>query len=342
MKKPRIIFVPQFPTMMRYQEWWMWKFPEEFEKAGYEVITMGNINDRGIRSNYGYKIGSKNFSPIRSSIAFEMSQIQDYMDLKLRDDDILFLADLSFPGNFANVLYHKKPKHCYTFCHATSLNDFDYFQKSRHSKFQVERGHAYLFNKVFVGSRYHAEKLLYNEWPKNIIVTNLPFPPKSIIPAVQFQRSLRGSERLPSTNKKNFMMSAARPSMQKVDTVLEDAVEEFFHERIYRKNFHAWNTYAQALRESRVLLITAREETFGYQVVDAILSGCIPVAPKAFSYPELLPNHLLYNNLTDLLDILNEIKAGQYDIPELLCKPRMIKFYDNIIKIMERSEDHPF
>lgn len=330
MRKPRIIFVPQFPTMMRYQEWWIWKFPKEFEKAGYEVITMGNINDRGVSPNYGYKIGSKNFSPVKSSIAFEMSQIKDYMDLKLRDDDILFLADLSFPGLFANVLYHKKPKNCYAFCHATSMNDFDYFQKSRHSKFQVEVGHAYLFNKVFVGSRYHAEKLLYNEWPKNVVITNLPFPPKEIIEPAQ------------STEKKRFMMSAARPCMQKMDTVLEDAVEEFFHERIYRKNFHAWVTYAEALRQSKVLLITAREETFGYQVVDAILSGCIPVAPNAFSYPELLPRHLLYNNLADLLDILNEIKAGQYDVPELLCKPRMINFYDNIIQIMERSEDHPF
>ena len=342
MKKPRIIFVPQFPTMMRYQEWWIWKLPEEFEKLGYEVISLGNLNDRNVAPNYGYKIGSKNFSPIKSSIAFESGQIREYMDLKLRDDDILFLADLSFPGLFANALYHKKPKRCYAFCHATSMKDYDYFQRSRHSKFQVERGHAYLFNKVFVGSRYHAEKLLYNEWPKNVVITNLPFPPKRIIQPVQFQRSLRGNETLPTTEKKHFMMSAARPSMQKVDVVLEDAVEEFFTEKIYRKNFHSWSTYVQALRESRVLLITSREETFGYQVVDAILSGCIPVAPNAFSYPELIPRNLLYDNLTELLDILNEIKAGQYDIPELICKPRMINFYDNIIKIMEGGEDHPF
>jgi hypothetical protein len=90
-------------------------------------------------------------------------------------------------------------------------------------------------------------------------------------------------------------------------------------------------------------LITAREETFGYQVVDAILSGCIPVAPNAFSYPELLPPHLLYNNLTDLFDILDEIRNMNYGVPELLCKPRMKNFYDNIIQIMRKeSEDHPF
>ncbi len=330
MKRRRIIFVPQFPTLMRYQEWWIRTFPEEFAKAGYEVITLGNIHARDVYPNYGYKIGSKNFSPIRSSVAFETEQIRQYMDLKLRDDDILFLADLSFPGMFANVLYHKKPKNCYAFCHATSMNDYDYFQKSRHSKFQVETGHAYLFNKVFVGSRYHAEKLRYNGWPNNVIITALPLPPRDII-----NPDLKAE-------KKHFLMSASRPSIQKVDVEIEQAVEERYNTKIHRGNFHAWHTYCTALSESRVLLITAREETFGYQVVDAIRCGCIPVAPNAFSYPELLPTHLLYNNTVDLFYILAEIMAGQYCVPDIICKPRMINFYDNIIKIMERSEDHPF
>jgi hypothetical protein len=328
---------------MRYQEWWMWKFPLEFIDAGFDVITLGNLNDNRVSPNYGYKPNSGNFSPIESAIAFEMSQIKEYMELKLRKDDILFLADLSFPGLFANVLHHKMPSRAYAFCHATSMNDYDYFGKCRHSKFQVERGQAAMFEKIFIGSRYHHDKLYYNDWPRNMVITNLPFPPESIIQPVQLQRSLMQPTLLPTNEKKRFLMSAARPSIQKVDPEIEEAVEEQYQTKIYRKDFHSWNTYSQALRESRVLLITAREETFGYQVVDAVLSGCIPVAPNAFSYPELLPPHLLYNNTTDLFDILDEILDMQYGIPELICKPRMKKFYDNIIQIMRKeSEDHPF
>lgn len=330
MDKERIIFVPQFPTMMRYQEWWFWKFPEEFEKAGYEVISLGNVNDRGVSPNYGYKIGSKNFSPIQSSIAFEMSQIQDYMDLQLRYDDILFLSDLSFPGFFTNVLYHKRPKRCYAFCHATSLNDYDYFQQVRHSKYFVERGHASMFEKIFVGSRYHHDKLFYTEFPGNMIITALPEPPKKIIKPVK-------------TEKKRFLMSASRPSIQKVDPVLEHNVEEQYRTKIYRGNFHSWNSYCKALSESEVLLSSASEETFGYQIIDAVINGCIPVAPNNFSYPELLPREYLYDNTTELLDILDKVKSCNLGVPEILCKPRMKNFFSNIIKIMRKESDsYPF
>ena len=330
MKNQRIIFVPQFPSMMRYQEWWMWEFPLKFVNAGFEVVTLGNMNSRNIQPNYGYKIGSKNFSPIESAISFEMSQIQEYMDLKLRDDDIIFLADLSFPGFFANALHHKRTKQMYAFCHATSLNDYDYFQQVRHSKFQVERGQANMFEKVFVGSRYHLDKLNCVDWPNNLVITGLPEPPKSIISPV-------------STKKKWFLMSASRPSIQKVDPEIEDDVEKQYRTKIYRGNFKSWKSYCRALSESKVLLVTAREETFGYQVVDAIINGCIPVVPNAFSYTEMVPREYRYDNTTELMNILDGILGERVEVPELLCKARIKNFFPNIIKILRKEGDsYPF
>lgn len=328
MSKQRIIFVPQFPTSMRYSEWWYWKFPEEFEKAGFEVITLGNLNSRNVNPNYGYNSETQNFAPIQSSIAFEMSQIQEYMELKLRKDDILFLADLSFPGFFTNVLYHKPTPKMYAFCHATSLNDHDYFQEVRHSKYFVERGHAAMFDKIFVGSQYHYNKLYYTEYPKNLVVTGLPFPPSNIISSVD-------------SKKKRFLISVSRPTIQKVDLDIERAVEEQYNEKIYRSRFHSWSMYCQALRESSVLLVTAREETFGYQIIDAILNFCIPVVPDNFSYPELVPYQLRYNNLTELMDILDLIKSGELGVPDILLsmKTRMFKFFHNIIEIMKEGSD---
>jgi len=137
--KPRIIFVPQYPTSMRYQEWWFWKFPEEFKRAGFEVLILGERHARRMNT---MRVFQSTFSPINEAIEFELSQLEEYSSLILRDDDILFLADLSFPGFFANVLYHKRPSRAYAFCHATSINNYDYFEKCRHSKFLVERGHC--------------------------------------------------------------------------------------------------------------------------------------------------------------------------------------------------------
>ena len=33
----RIIFVPQYPTPMRYQEWWFTELPWKFREAGFDV-----------------------------------------------------------------------------------------------------------------------------------------------------------------------------------------------------------------------------------------------------------------------------------------------------------------
>jgi hypothetical protein len=325
----RIIFVPQFPTKMRYQEWWFWKLPEEFEKAGHEVITLGKSENFDRIPSYGRKPYFSGFAPVESATAYETEQIQEYLNLRLRDDDILFLADLSFPGFFANVLHHKPASRMYAFCHATSMNYYDYFQKTRHSKFQVERGQAAMFKKIFVGSHYHKDKLAGNDWPTNLVVTGLPSPPETIIKPVE-------------TEKKRFIMSAARPSIQKVDLDIERMVEEQYNTQVYRKEFNTWQEYCQALSESKILLVTSREETFGYQVVDAILNGCVPVVPNAFSYPELVPRYLRYDNLTDLLNIIDEVIAGHYCVPKLLCETRIKNFYSNIIQIMEGVKDYPF
>ena len=68
----RIIFIPQYPSKMRYQEWWYTKFPEEFIKRGYEIITIDGL-DKHI--NYDTKL----FSPVEASIQYEIQQIHDFV-----------------------------------------------------------------------------------------------------------------------------------------------------------------------------------------------------------------------------------------------------------------------
>ncbi len=144
--------MPQYPTQLRYQEWWWWRLPEEFAKAGLDVLILG--------ANYAEMTKPRRavdsmFSPIDSAIELECAQIKEYMELELRDDDILFVSDISFPGLFCNVLFHKRPSRAFTYCHATSLNYKDYFASVRQSKFPAETGHSELFDVVFLGSNYH-------------------------------------------------------------------------------------------------------------------------------------------------------------------------------------------
>lgn len=301
----RIIFVPQFPIKMRYQEWWYSDFEIEFKKYA-DVITLG----KNYISNL-YKSNSKNFSIFDKAIEFEQQQVSEFLKLKIYNDDILFLSDLSFPGFFTNVLYHKPVKNCYAFCHGTSKNNYDYYQKSRDSKWLVEKGHSKLFKKIFVATNYHKNKL---GW-KNIDVVGVPKP--------SFKTQV-------NYDKINNIISVSRDNIQKRNKTIENQINKF--EIIKRASeYNSWTEYYQFIANSKILLITSKEDTFGYSVLDAIVNKCVPIAPNHLSFPELLPQEYLYNNTEELINLINKYLDFNIDyVPTLLNQNLIDEFYDNL------------
>jgi hypothetical protein len=290
----RIIFVPQYPTPMRYQYFWLDMFKDFFKEKFDKVIILGEKYIKGnIDKNFKY---TKNFSIIDEAIKFELNQIKEYNNLRLKSDDILFLADLSFPGLFSNILYHKTPNTCYAFCHATSKNFLDYFQINPTSKFKVESAHAKLFDKIFVGSEYHKNKLGWH----NISVIGLPTPPNKYI----------------SYNNKcirnNNIISVARITPQKVNLTIESNIQKMLGMKIKRQKNNTWEEYSDFLSESKILFISSKEDTYNYTILDAIKCGCIPVAPRNICFPEILPEWLLYSDKEEaymiIINILNLIR----------------------------------
>ena len=324
---PRVIFVPQYPTPMRYQEWWWNKFPEEFAKEDLDVLILGAEHAEMMQ----YRRGTMSmFSPIHAAIELECAQIDEYMNLETKEDDILFLADISFPGFFSNVLFHKRVKRMFAFCHATSKNYKDYFAPLKNQKFPIETAHSQLFDAVFIGSDYHDDKLKWD----NTLVTRLPYPPFEGV----------------KINKKSFdIMSASRPNPQKVDALLERNVETRFG-KIHRPETSTWFNYQWNLACSKILLITSFEDTFGYQIVDAVMNDCIPLAPNSCSYPELLSREYLYEDEEELMRKIDYIlngnmpEFGVVDVPKLLCHDEMTNFYKHIIEVLkgEIEPDYPF
>lgn len=310
----RLIFVPQFPTKLRYQEWFYIEFPKEFRKHFDEVITLGQ-SYVSLKGSMEARSDKAMFSPIRDSFVMEHNQINEYQDLKLYDDDILLLMDLSFPGFFSNVLYHKPTKNAFAYCHATSKNAYDYFAPVRKSKWLVETAHSKLFKKVFVATYYHQYKL---GW-KNTEVVGLPKPPFRTFNA----------------DKKYHIISVSRPCRQKVDNKLEHKIEEYFKTKVYRKECYSWREYYEFLSQGRVLLITTKEDTFGYQALEAIMNNTCVVAPNKFSYPELLPHACLYDSFEDAL-----VKIAIPEIVTTLSNQDIIdNFYNSIIRIMKEESN---
>jgi len=318
----RLILVPQYPSPLRYQEWWWYEFPKQFGNHFDRVIVLdGGLTDK-VRGN------SKQFAPVEEAIFFEADQIKQFIELELQKDDILLLNDLSFPGTFANVLFHKKPSKCFAICHATSKNRYDYFAKDRSIKYPIEKSIAKLFDKIFVASQYHAEKL---GW-ENIEKQNFPTPP---------------FEGIKQKIKVRSIVSVARSDIQKRTQSIEQRLKRDVRRSIHTPNCTSWKEYYTFLSSARILLITSKEETYGYQVVDAVLNGCIPIAPNAMSYPELLPKEYLYNNyeelktlVTKILDGLtpslsNKSKFHSVAVPQLLSEKEANYFYIRTLLYMK-------
>ena len=307
----RLVLVMQFPTPMRYQSWWFTEFPREMRQYFDQVIVLGKDYIESL--NKIEKGNIENFSPVRSAIKFEMVQIEEYLDI-IQDDDYLFIADISFPGLFINTLYHKRPFKCFSYCHAGAKNSFDYFSNSKDSKFQVESGHSKLFEAIFVGSKYHQNKLGWT----NTLVTGLPHPP--VLKPQNLERN-------------KDIVSVCRPSIQKVNKRTEKFVRQNFGE-IIRGEFRTWENYSYFLSSSKILLISSKEDTFNYTILDAIECGCIPIAPNALCFPEILPEEYLYTNKEHLREIIQNILDGKLGVPEILCKELVDDFYENITDIM--------
>jgi hypothetical protein len=303
--KRTLFLVPQYPSRLRYQSWFFSEFPKELRRRFPGVVVVG---EKYWKTHSVDNHDGTTFSPVSPAIEFETNQISEYLSLDVKPEDSLLLMDLSFPGLFAGVLYHRRPEHCYAYCHATSRNFMDYFAADRRSKSLVEHGHSRLFKKVFVGSEYHKKKL---GW-KNLEVIGLPLPPFKTY----------------GTEEKIYdIVSVARASKQKITKHVEDQIEREFG-RIQRKQCASWREYYKFLGQSKVLLITSKEDTFNYSILDAVLNGCIPIAPNKLCFPELLPRPYLYDTTDDLKRIIHSCLNREYQVPTLLNMPAITSFYD--------------
>jgi glycosyltransferase involved in cell wall biosynthesis len=69
-------------------------------------------------------------------------------------------------------------------------------------------------------------------------------------------------------------------------------LQETMGERLLHAGYLDTAEYGQLLWRSSVVVSTARHEFFGVGMVEAMFCGCVPVAPKRYNYPALMPEEL--------------------------------------------------
>ncbi|MBN1605203.1 MAG: DUF3524 domain-containing protein [Polyangiaceae bacterium] len=101
--------------------------------------------------------------------------------------------------------------------------------------------------------------------------------------------------------------------------------------------------YEATLRESDVVVSTARHEFFGLSVMEAVSAGCVPVLPDRLVYPELFPKSALYDGtirgLVDRLAELARVKAatGGLESPFVGCSAPFV--WDRARERMDSAMD---
>ncbi len=64
--------------------------------------------------------------------------------------------------------------------------------------------------------------------------------------------------------------------------------------------------HLNTLRNSKIVLSTARQEGFGFAVFKSIQCGCLPVLPNRCCYPEYFPLDYLYNTIDKAIEMIND------------------------------------
>jgi glycosyltransferase involved in cell wall biosynthesis len=102
--------------------------------------------------------------------------------------------------------------------------------------------------------------------------------------------------------------------------------------------------YEKWLRRGAIVISTAIQENFGISVIEAMLTGCVPLLPDRLSYPEILPEefhkHFLYKNKQDLIEklflIISDYKRYE-EIQSRLAKKMISFLWVNVISGYDRA-----
>jgi len=301
-----IYFVPQLPVKNRYTEEWIEWFPEKFEEMGVDYkLILGDIKYPITYRKTRYNL----FTDMDKAVYWELKQLEELMRISvaMREDDVIFFADLDFPGlclPFIQLLKIKKPKvKVYGYMHAGAYCRNDIFHPVKKSKLMLERA-LVVVDGIFVGSKYHAQ-LLHNSVDvsmEKIFVVRAPFYRN--YPMLYLRRTkpfakrewdigyVGRIDRQMNITKDLKLLCYAFPLLSFVVT---HPIRGDIPPNLTVKEVTNRKEYYELLADCRMLFNFSIESTFGYSVVEALSLDVIPIAPASYSYPEIIRDkNLLY------------------------------------------------
>lgn len=300
-----IFYLPIEQYETRYTaQWYIW-FKDYFKKnkIDYKYIIGDTLTEN---------IESGSVLDAEGTNNYKFSQLQKLCELfknhEINDGDSIFLADGWFPGieGIQYIIDIKKLNvKIYSIFHAGTYDPYDFTVKAGMRRWggQLEQSWFNIYDKIFVATEFHKNMIIYNRDPRcEVVVTGLPIN-------MEIKKYI-------SDEKEDIVVFPHR-----LDDEKQPHLFDRLKERINDKNVEFIKTmehnlskveYYKLLGKSKVGISYARQETFGYGLIEAALLGCSVLAPNQLSYQEIFSRGSLFNLFDESADLTARILKGTY------------------------------
>jgi len=305
----RVLFVPIEPLEERYSaQWYSW-FMRDFERCGCEVLTVGDRRPATI------SVGQ--FLDVYGTSEYKARQMVDMIRL-IRDgfEGTIFFMDLWFPGlchlGYLRDNARRRIK-LSGMLHAGTWDKWDYLSQNGLTPWAQysERGWLTMVDQVFVATEYHRQLVLGARGVAPVRIEVARFP---VIDARDCPRCGRNTERealvvFPhrlAPEKDVGAFYRMRDLWQTRYGREHDAVEWLLTKRVCGDKA----AYYALLSRATVAVSTAKQETFGIAMQEAVNCGAVPVVPDRLSYQELFSDRYRYDDLAEGAELVQKALEG--------------------------------
>lgn len=259
--------IAQLPVTSRYTEEWYGDL-----KAHKDFDVVSDILSSDLDRSKAYNW----FTDLEYSVNYDVAQLVTV--LNRNSLEALFITDLDFPGIIPNAIPVLKLKFpdlkIYGIFHAGTWCKGDIFEGNVEKQYQ-EYAIINMCDIIFVATQYHKKKIEYEfgESFDNIrVLGGLPFYVERM---KHFQQ----------TKSKDVLVVGRQEQIN-----IKDIPDNWDHHVGLIPRYE----YLHKLAQYKIVVIPKVEETFGYNVLEAIALGCIPIVPDTCSYPELVSDMFRY------------------------------------------------
>lgn len=251
----------------------------------------------------------KGFLDTYGTIYYKSSQIMKlskmFRNKQIESGDAIFIDDIQFPIELLRYLERMSNMNIkiYGVQHAGTYTKTDDINKMGKEYSLQEEYWLSTLDGIFVGSIFHSNEMIekYPTLKSKIHVTGLPFDRKQVL-------DIAKPKKFSECN--NVVLFLGRLHNEKQPRLF-DMLKEEIENKIKTKKIHFIKTmeqdlskqeYYELLSRSKISVSFALQENFGYAIRESAVLGCVPVSPNRLSYPEFLPDELLYQTFEECID----------------------------------------